>query len=168
MELLVATRDKKKLKEIKDFSRDVKVKVAFLVKVICASIPFIILWSNSLLACECVYYGSLESKFSKMDAVFIGKLIKIERSKNDDASDDLTFELVRSYKGIKDKLIVVSYPARTNCGGLLERNKQYLVYASFLNGTLNSSVCTGVEELSEGSHERELEVLNRVAATIPK
>jgi len=120
-------------------------------KIIFLSIFFMIVLSNVLFACECYERGSVESEFFKHDTVFIGKVIKIEQSIN---TLEVKFELIKSYKGVPDKSIVVSTSVSGKaCGFPFKENEKYLIWASNYEGKLSTSICSGTKGLTEATED---------------
>ena len=141
-------------------------------KTICLVAFLALLLSNALFACECQYYESLEVKFAKMDAVFVGRVTKVGPLKNSADNYDVTFEIEKLYKGVNGKAVVVSLPApgAANCNvGLLAENTRYLVYATLIpNGKLAASMCSGVYESSGNWYKHDVEALDALVAPAQK
>lgn len=132
-----------------------------------AIIFLIVSSNNSLYACSCSSPQSPEKEFVGADFVFTGKVIKVEQANNlaGELVVNVTFEVIKSYKGNKDKLITVNTaPHGKSCGISFEQNNQYLVYASINLGKLSANSCSRTSEL--GRSAEDLKILDSIAGAM--
>jgi hypothetical protein len=102
----------------------------------------LLLGAHTALACSCVM-DSMEKRFRKAKAVFIGRAVEdepqdqslIQKGSNEDNASQ-TVEAVKSFKGIRKRFINITFDKETLKGAsmcptlyFLMPNKEYLVFA---------------------------------------
>lgn len=121
-------------------------------------------------ACSCMMPGTPADEMGKSDAVFAGRVIKIDMPVLEDGtfgagSAKVTLEVSQIWKGLKSKTITVSTATNSAaCGFLCEsaectagfrEGSEYIVYASDYSsdGTLSTSICTRTKLLAEAQED---------------
>lgn len=130
-------------------------------KIICLLVMSLVA-IDIIYACECATPESPAIELSKAEAVFTGKVIKIDKSKYNESILNVKFKVLKAYKGISDEFIVVntSYSG-FSCGFPFVENEEYLIYASSREGILSTSICSRTKKLSEAREDlAELDVAN--------
>ncbi|WP_081623245.1 hypothetical protein [Empedobacter brevis] len=132
---------------------------------------FTLLFLNSIFTfgCSCMR-SSINNSFDDADAIFIGKVIEIDKTKYDFSSNPVyvyTFEITkdfkRKYQGNKsEKFYTTIYTPLSSmvggCGSSFSLNETYLIYGYHSNiGTL-TSLCTRTLDL-ESVEKNELDSL---------
>jgi len=107
-------------------------------------------FNNPVFACECHKRNDFEQEFSFSKAVFVGKVVEINKSKPDAI---VTFKVEKMWKGVKSETMVV----RTNnqgkaCGYIFSQGERYLVYA-YDEGMLRTSICTRTAEVKSAADD---------------
>lgn len=89
---------------------------------------FFYLWMDvPCLACECTRPGSMEQEFMHSNAVFVGEVVSISRSK---VEQKIRLRVDRYWKGKEQPYIEVASPLNERpCGIDFVQGRQYLVYA---------------------------------------
>ncbi|MFA6106919.1 MAG: hypothetical protein WC745_04600 [Patescibacteria group bacterium] len=142
--------------DLKDFTK--KLRIAL-------SIPIIFLLPalfcpSSVFACECAP-ASIDSALSNSDAVFAGKVSKIEYLDNPEQISPeprtvVTFDVSQWWKGSDEKQAVLHTVHNTfTCNGYwFKDNEEYLVYASRQSdGTFGTSFCQRTNTLSQAAED---------------
>jgi hypothetical protein len=105
-------------------------------------------------ACSCVS-DSLEKRFRKAKAVFIGRAITVDEDEPEPAlvqgDRQQTIAVIKSWKGIHNRYVSLSFEQFSNTGNCpvlyyLEPGKQYLVFA-YGNELEVISVCSDTWEI---------------------
>lgn len=115
-------------------------------------------------ACSCAELPSIEEEFERSKAVFSGKVVDIreKRSLNGYTSKSVLFEVMNTWKGVKQsQIIITTGQGGGDCGFDFKEGEEYLVYAneSTMYGakSLVSIICDRTNELS--SSQEDLEIL---------
>jgi hypothetical protein len=119
--------------------------------------------ASSVQACECVPPPPAKVALEKAAAVFVGKVMKIERDKS--SMLHVTLEVQMTWKGTRDKLTtVLTKSDEEACGFGFEVGKTYLVYCyqSDEEGRkfLRTNICTRTR-LFDAEGKKEIEELGR-------
>lgn len=126
---------------------------------------FVFLFSLAItktLACECIV-NSLDNRFRKAKAVFIGKVADSSEIPNDNdliQGDGIqTLKVIKSWKGVKKKFIDVNFDFESaKYGGMcptllhLKENREYLIFVYGTNYQINT-VCTDTRTLVDSSNQ---------------
>ena len=111
-------------------------------------------------ACSCIIPESPSDSLLKSDAVFSGKVVKIEEEHPSYplfSSIDpvwVTFDVDRVWKGPNDVSITIQTPqSSASCGYGFEENKAYLVYANRNGDVLDVSLCSRTNLVSEAAED---------------
>lgn len=119
-------------------------------------------------ACSCATGLSVEGKYQTVDAIFIGKVTKIDRPAFSISSADpvkVTFDVSKAYKGNFEKgFIVETAKESASCGYPFNEEGEYLVYATLNEGRYETNLCSGTVELSNAGED--LQILNNLAGTV--
>ncbi len=118
---------------------------------------FIFLIASITYGCSCDLPTNQSPKkqvkeaLAKSKAVFLGKVISINRI---NYSSEVTIEVIKSWKHIKTKKVVIYTGVGSgDCGYLFEIGKSYLVYAyGDLNG-LETNICQRTTELEDARND---------------
>lgn len=109
-----------------------------------------VLWVQSVLACKCVE-STLDERFTRSTAVFIGTAIAQESTRGDNAV--FTFRVHEPWKGVKQNRVVVATRGNEGtCGFPFKVGERYLIYA---NGSregdprVETGLCSGTMSLSQ-------------------
>ncbi len=107
-------------------------------------------FNNPVFACECHKRNDFEQEFGFSQAVFVGEVVEMDKSKPDAI---ITFKVEKMWKGAKSETIVV----RTNnqgkaCGYIFSQDERYLVYA-YDDGALRTSICTRTAEVKSAADD---------------
>jgi len=134
--------------------------------VLLLALSFII--TDIAFACSCAGVFGPANKFSKADAVFIGKVIKIYKPIFG-YDYRVKFKVLKSYKSTARKYFVVSSTLQPEaCDYPFEENGEYLVYAHRWQGKwrVANEACGGTRKLSEASED--LKALEAMISFVPK
>lgn len=119
-------------------------------------------------ACECREFGTpICAEYWRSDAVFIGKLERIKRLKNqwDNVYEyaALHFVVEQAYRGVSGKRVVVAVATDTLCEPKFKTGKRYIMYASLDKPTrqLFTGACRRVG-LAENMRQEEVDYLRKV------
>ena len=122
-------------------------------------------------ACSCVA-PSLEDAFGRSFAVFVGRTQGItylnEAGNQGDPKIIVTLEVVKSWKGPKDKPVVLhTVSNRASCDGYsFEEDKLYLVYAFQKDdGTFGASLCDRTTEADTNEAKEDIAVLEKLSSS---
>ena len=98
---------------------------------------------NISLGCECDLYSTEKSEFEKASAVFIGKFIAVEKSNNDNYAGMFRFKVIKYWKGITTKDVVI-YTNYYGCNNLyFYENEEYVIFSyKDKGGYLFTHFCT--------------------------
>jgi len=111
-------------------------------------------------ACSCAPFKSLQEEFLQRDSIFTGKVINVDKNIKGGTSK-IKFEIIESYKGIKDEFIdLTSSIGESWCGITFTQNEEYLVYAYYEGEGLGTNSCTPTKKLSEA--EKDILVLEEI------
>jgi len=122
------------------------------VGILCVVLQFAII--GLVIACSCVTPDSPQIELSKFDAVFIGKVIRIEQAKPRGYS--VKFNVLKQYKGNLDEFIVVrTGMGHGDCGYPFKENEEYFIYASSSADGFRVSLCSRTKKLSEAKEDRD-------------
>ena len=119
----------------------------------------------------------MEKEFLVSDCIFIGKVIRVDESKDIHGAPIIKaeFEVVKSYKGVKNKFFsVVTNKDGKACGFPFKVNSKYLVFANVVDAIVTASSCSQTKEISDapgslGSTKEELATLDKICSpVIPK
>ncbi|SFX05347.1 hypothetical protein SAMN04487866_101343 [Thermoactinomyces sp. DSM 45891] len=114
-------------------------------------------WVLEVQACSCVPSGDPIKEADKSSAVFVGKVVKLERDTNQHIA---ILHVSKRWKGDLDpELIVYTALSEASCGFEFEMGKEYLVYATKENGHLTTTICSRTKLLSEA--QADLDALNK-------
>ena len=105
-------------------------------------------------ACSCAETRDVGETFERSDAVFSGKVVKIDEEPPDEVGPfpflgPVTFEVEEAWKGASESDVVVygQGPA-VSCGINFEKGGTYLVYAHRTDGRLATDYCGRTKPLS--------------------
>mgnify|MGYP001187607090 CR=1 FL=1 len=117
--------------------------------------------SNVVFACSCKEPENVQSEYSKADAVFIGKVVGLEKLESG-YNYRVRFKVIKSYKGVAtEQLEIFSTLSEIGCDYSFEKNEEYLVYSHYiLGGDARVSSCGRTKKLLEAKED--LEVLNGI------
>lgn len=119
---------------------------------------FIFLFSTFTFGCSCAQ-SSINESFDKADAIFIGKVIAVDKSKYDFSSSPVyayTFEITKDFKRIhpknkSDKFYTTIYTPLNytagGCGSTFGLNETYLVYGFRSEIGTITNICTRTSDL---------------------
>lgn len=106
-------------------------------------------------ACSCLEPGPVKEELERSSAVFSGKVIEIvDKNKNkriQSSADpiEVKFEVAEVWKGqSQTEIIVITERDSASCGFEFDLDKEYLVYATELEGELRVSLCSRTALLS--------------------
>ena len=125
---------------------------------------------NTAFACTCVADISQEESFAQAKAVFVGRVLSIEKHnsivrqllrtlpwfENNPTYRTITFHVTKRWKGVDANLVTVATGfGGGDCGFLFAEGERYLVYANdgdFYGEELATNICmrTEVERYAEG------------------
>ncbi len=142
-------------------------------KIVLIAASLLVLTSNAASACVCLT-TTPKKNFRNSRAVFEGKVIDImaKTDRSRDTSDSLvafkvTFEVSKVWKGKVDKQQVVltsgSFPG---CEYSFEKGKEYLVYASAEELTIQTGLCNTIQLLADA--QTDLAVLEQETRVTPE
>jgi len=110
---------------------------------------------NISYACSCAEPYPVKEELERSSAVFSGKVVEIvDENKNkliQSSADPIAvrFEVNETWKGqSQTQLLVYTERSSASCGYEFDLNKEYLVYASEVNGELKVSFCSRTKLLS--------------------
>jgi len=135
--------------------------------VLCASaLACVLLPPNSASACDCAQPGPPCVAFTKVHAVFTGKVQEIGKIRMKTGNSEyervlVTFAVDHAYSGVSGTTVeVVTDSGGGDCGYLFKQGESYLVYASTFEavGKLYTGICTRTRPLADA--EEDLEYLN--------
>ena len=100
--------------------------------------------SQAAHACSCAPPPPPKKALASASAVFLGKVVKIERGAGGGfAPVKVTFEVKTNYKAVKGKKVTVSTAANgAACGYGFVKDKSYLVYCYGKADALSTNICT--------------------------
>ncbi|TGN22250.1 hypothetical protein [Empedobacter tilapiae] len=119
---------------------------------------FIFLISTFTFGCSCAQ-SSINESFNKADAIFIGKVIAVDKSKYDFSSNPVytyTFEITKDFKrkhpkNKSDKFYTTIYTPLSytggGCGSTFSLNETYLVYGYRSEIGTITNICTRTSDL---------------------
>ncbi|MBS3149246.1 hypothetical protein J4455_00945 [Candidatus Woesearchaeota archaeon] len=120
---------------------------------------------NLVYACSCATGLSVEGRYQTVDAIFIGKVTKIDRPAFSISSADpiiVTFDVSKSYKGTANKNFELETTKESaSCGYPFNEEGEYLVYATLNEGKYETNLCSGTAELADAKED--LQILNNLA-----
>jgi Tissue inhibitor of metalloproteinase len=123
-------------------------------------ISIFFLFSLKGYACSCVPPDTPEKELQQADAVFSGKVIKVEEggsgefSANSSSQVSVTLEVKEIWKGIEENRIVVKTEQHSaSCGYEFEKNKEYIVYAQKQGNEWYVSLCSRTTILAEAGED---------------
>ena len=108
----------------------------------------IVFSAQSALACSCAPPPPPKKALEAAQAVFLGKVIKIEKPADKNrgfGAVTITFEVSTNYKGVKTKQVTVrTASSGAACGYGFAKGNSYLVYcySSDKGKTLSTNICT--------------------------
>jgi len=105
---------------------------------------------GSAFGCACVPLGTPQEELAKSDAVFLGKVTKVDTFQEQVAG--ATFDVKKNWKGISSDTVWVSTLPATDCNYEFELNKSYVVYA-YGKDSLSVSACTRTSLLTYASED---------------
>ena len=98
------------------------------------------------IACDCAWPGTPREELQRVDAVFSGEVININREK-------IEFKSEKIWKGPRTKRISVKHAyEQSDCTYVFVVGRKYLVYA-YGKGIFSTHVCTGAKELDKASDD---------------
>jgi hypothetical protein len=102
-------------------------------------------------ACSCIMPGTPQEEMVNAEAVFSGKVLEIEEVKDGYA---VALQVIESWKGVDGSTIQVhTGMGGGDCGFNFEEGKEYMVYASSFEGTLEVYICSLTGLLAESDTE---------------
>lgn len=105
---------------------------------------------GSAFGCACAPLGTPQEELVKSDAVFLGKVTKVDTFQ--DQVSGATFDVKKSWKGVpSDSVRVTTLPA-TDCNYEFQLNESYVVYA-YGNESLSVNSCTRTSLLAYASED---------------
>ncbi|MDM1063669.1 hypothetical protein HXZ62_14025 [Empedobacter falsenii] len=119
---------------------------------------FIFLFSTFTFGCSCAQ-SSINESFDKTDAVFIGKVIAVDKTKYDFSSYPVfayTFEITKDFKrkhpkNKSDKFYTTIYTPQNSifggCGSTFSPNETYLIYGYRSEIGTITNICTRTSDL---------------------
>ena len=113
-----------------------------------AVVALISLSANSAFACRCATPPPPKQSLAKSKAVFLGKVIRIEKTKPRDFGVSVlrvTFEVSRNFKNVtKRQVDVITSASGASCGYNFTKGKTYLVYCLTAGGekSLTTNLCS--------------------------
>ncbi|MGH6933091.1 MAG: hypothetical protein ACREEE_11730 [Dongiaceae bacterium] len=120
-------------------------------------------------ACSCAAPASPADALDRSSAAFVGQVIDIDKPFLDNLGltssglHDVTFQVLRSWKGVSsDSIVVRTRLSGEACGYRFEIDQKYLVFTAG-NPDLLTGLCTGTRP-AEGA-EADLEALDKL--TVP-
>ncbi|MCX7959138.1 MAG: DUF4476 domain-containing protein [Deltaproteobacteria bacterium] len=106
-------------------------------------------YSHNLFACKCIDPGSIpiDETIKKSSAVFIGEVVSIE---SEATHLRVKFDVLASYKGIKEKSYIVVKTAKTDeaCGYPFKAGERYLVF-TYGDDAFYTGLCSRTGLLSD-------------------
>ncbi|MBM6616230.1 hypothetical protein [Bacillus suaedaesalsae] len=137
-------------------------KPTILVMLLTFLLSLTLLSPSQSFACSCMAPGSVEEEFSKVNAVFSGKVIRIEESSPSSPDDfmpvKVVFEVKNTWKGTQDSEVAVfTGTDSASCGYSFVQGKNYLVYATESEGKLITSLCSITKPLAAA--DKDLSIL---------
>ena len=143
------------------------------------AVCWLLIGTNEIFACTCMHLGNsvkpdqqlINQKREGADAVFSGKVIKIERpaasKRTPPASIKVYFKVIKSWKGVTtDNVIVSTSQASSLCGFPFEVKEQYLIYAYGPEKQLSTSICTRTNFLEDATDD--INFLGEAEKTFPE
>lgn len=126
-----------------------------------------VLAPHSVLACSCVADYAQEKAFEDAEAVFVGRVLSIEKHRNtlrqlftDDIAPSyrtVEFWVTEQWKGIDKNVVTVATGfGGGDCGFYFAEGEQYLVYAhdgGFYGEKLATGICSRTEVLRHADEE---------------
>lgn len=121
----------------------------------------LVLNANPASACSCIR-STPQQNFARASTVFSGRVIDIQpslfneqRSINERrANPKIRFEVSRVWKGkLERQSFVMTSGSSASCGYAFQKGKEYLVYASEQDSTLQTGLCSGTKLLSEAQSD---------------
>jgi hypothetical protein len=109
------------------------------------------LWSVSADACSCVVPGLPCEAAWRSDVVFSGRVVSLESSAARTGSHGVEFEVIETFSGPDVRTIVVG--SGGGCSYSFKIGESYLVYATEVQGTLTTSVCTRTRPLRDATDD---------------
>ena len=108
-------------------------------------------------ACSCMEPGPPAQELENADAVFSGKVVKVEPFTEGFQKLRVTFELDRVWKGLAegDRVTLTTAADSATCGYPFEKGKSYLVYAYGEEGELTGTLCSRTALLKEAKEDLE-------------
>jgi hypothetical protein len=101
--------------------------------------------------CDCAIPGTPQVEFEKADAVFVAKVVGINKKDNGKNLDyvEVVLNIIKSYKGISHPtMMIYTNESSMACGYNFEVGNDYLVYASEFEGELTTGLCDRTKEFS--------------------
>src|SRR4028118_2144063 len=142
-------------------------------KIVLIAASLLVLTSNAASACVCLT-TTPKKNFRNSRVVFAGKVIDImaKTDRSRDTSDSLvafklTFEVSKVWKGKVDKQqVVLTSESFRGCEYSFEKGKEYLVYASGEELTIQTSLCNATKPLANA--QADLAVLEQETRVTPE
>ena len=110
------------------------------------AVALVAISAKSVLACSCAPPPAPKDALKSAQAVFLGKVIKIEKiGKRQFGALTVTFEVSTNYKGVKTKQVEVrTSSSGASCGYGFAKGSSYLVYcySTDKGKTLSTGLCT--------------------------
>lgn len=119
--------------------RQMKILIKLIVYIACIGVAS---------ACSCKEPPPLDIEYRNTDAVFYGKVVKLELDDNN-RTVSASIKTANIFKGAKEEFIrVVTSASGATCGFHFQIGGNYLIYANDSNGTFTTNMCTRTKEFS--------------------
>ena len=109
------------------------------------------LWSMRADACSCAVPGLPCEAVWRSDVVFTGRVVSFESPAPGTGTRGVEFAVIQNFRGPQLRTIVVA--SAGGCGYSFKIGESYLVYASDLQGTLTTSICTRTRPLRDAADD---------------
>ena len=100
------------------------------------TVVILTIFSESLFACSRSEFGvPVCAEFTRADAVFIGKAVKVEYgTEDDDGGRRVQFKVQHNFKGAENPIFnLVTSDWRAACGLRIKKNQTWIIYANYNN-----------------------------------
>lgn len=122
------------------------------------------LWPVSADACSCVVPDLPCEAAWRDDVVFSGRVVSLDSSAPGGGARGVEFEVIQNFRGPHVRTIVVG--SGGGCSYSFRIGESYLVYASEVQGTLTTSMCTRTRPLRDAADD--LAYLRSLSAVTPR
>lgn len=127
-------------------------------QLLCAVALLLFAASSRSEACSCMPPGPPADEFPKADAVFVGKVTRIEPNSGNDPAGmgdlKVTLHLEKGYRGdLKENVEVVTAGSSAACGYGFAEGDTYVVYANSSEEKLHVSLCSRTAAIGNASED---------------